>query len=392
MSSVTWNVISGTPRRSESTTHTKTPGNARRFCVCVPRSAALALGQDVLELGMHAAQGFFGGAPVNKGIGDRHAVVQVGEVFRNRLATPVQVALDHQADDRLVAFEDLVGDVLHHQRLQGRVLVGVGVAAIDHDVGLDLGLGQRLFTDRDTDRVVVRLAVATAQYHVAIGVALGGDDGHATFLVDTQETVRAGHRLQRVDRHGQAAVGAVLEAHGRGQTRRHFAVGLGFGGARADGRPTDQVLQVLRGDRIKGFGGGGQAHFGQVQQQLATDVQAVLDLERVVQVRIVDQAFPADGGARLFEIDAHDQIQRVGHFFGQRLEALGVFVGSLEVVDRARPDYHEEAVVGAVENVTNDFATLGDGLQCSVAQGNFALELIGRDQGLVGFDVQVVDR
>jgi len=30
---------------------------------------------------------------------------------------------DHQADDRLVAFEDLVGDVLHHQRLQGRVLV-----------------------------------------------------------------------------------------------------------------------------------------------------------------------------------------------------------------------------------------------------------------------------
>ena len=121
-------------------------------------------------------------------------------------------------------------------------------------------------------------------------------------------------------------------------------------------------------------------------------MQAVLDLERVVQVRVVDQALPADGGTRFLEIDAHDQIQGVGHFFGQRLEALGVFVGSLEVVDRAWPDYHEEAVVGAVENVTNDFAALGDGLQGSVAQGDFALELIGRDQGLVGFDVQVVDR
>jgi cobaltochelatase CobN len=114
-------------------------------------------------------------------------------------------------------------------------------------------------------------------------------------------------------------------------------VGLGFGGARADGRPTDQVLQVLRGDRVEGFGGGRQAHFGQVQQQLAADVQAVLDLERVIQVRVVDQAFPADGGAWLLEIHAHDQVQGVGDFRGQHLQALGVFVGGLDVVDRAGP-------------------------------------------------------
>ena len=204
--------------------------------------------------------------------------------------------------------------------------------------------------------------------------------------------MRAGDRLQRIDRHGQAAVSAVLEAYGRRQAGRHFAVGLGFGGACADGRPADQVLQVLRGDRVEGFGGSGQAHFSQVQQQLATDVQAVLDLEGVVQVRVVDQAFPADGGTRLLEIHAHDQVQGVGHFSRQHLEALGIFVGGLEVVDRAGPDHHEQAVVGAVENVTDDFAALGDGLQGSVAQGDFALELIGGDQGLVGFNVKVIDR
>ena len=59
-------------------------------------------------------------------------------------------------------------------------------------------------------------------------------------------------------------------------------MGLGFGGAGADGRPADQVLQVLRGDRVECLGGGGQAHFGQVQQQLATDVQTVPDLEGVI--------------------------------------------------------------------------------------------------------------
>jgi len=143
----------------------------------------------------------------------------------------------------------------------------------------------------------------------------------------------------------------------------------------------------LRGDRVKRFGGSGQAHFGQVQQQLTTNVQTVLDLERVVQVRVVDQAFPADGGTRLFEIDAHHQVQGVGHFCRQYLEALSIFVCGLEVMDRAWADYHKEAVVGAVENLTDDFAALGDGLQGSVAQGDFALELIGRDQRLVGFDV-----
>jgi hypothetical protein len=65
---------------------------------------------------------------------------------------------------------------------------------------------------------------------------------------------------------------------------------------------------------------------------------------------------------------------------------------ALRVVDRAWPDYHEEAVVGAVENVTNDFAALVTVCRAASLRGDFALELIGRDQGLVGFDVQVVDR
>ncbi len=140
---------------------------------------------------MHAAQGFFSAFPVDAGIGDRDAVLQFRQILGNRLTTPVQMALDHQADDRLVAFQNLVGDVFHHQRLQGRVLVGVGVAAIDHDVGANAGLVQRLLAECNADRIIVGLAIAAAQHDVAIGVALGGHDRHAAFLVDAQEAMRA---------------------------------------------------------------------------------------------------------------------------------------------------------------------------------------------------------
>ena len=62
------------------------------------------------------------------------------------LAAFLQVALDHQTNDGVVALEDLVGHVLQHQRLQGRVLVGVGVAAIHHDIRYNFRLCQFLFT------------------------------------------------------------------------------------------------------------------------------------------------------------------------------------------------------------------------------------------------------
>nr|GEX82438.1 hypothetical protein [Tanacetum cinerariifolium] len=234
------------------------------------RLAAFTAGQHVLEFGVHAAQGFLGAFPIDACIGDGHAVLQIGEVFGNCLTAPVQMTLDHQPDDRFVAFENLVGDVFHHQRLQRRVFVGVGVAAIDHDVRLDLRLVQRLLAQSNADRVVVGLAVAAAQYDMA-----------------------------GIDRDRQTTVGAVLEADGRRQARRHFPVGLGFGGARADGRPTDEVLQILRRNR---------------------------------------------------------------------------------------------AVILAVENVADDFATLADRGLGGRGQRDFAFQLIRGDQCLVGGNVEVVNR
>ena len=49
-----------------------------------------------------------------------------------------------------------------------------------------------------------------------------------------------------------------------------------------------------------------------LEQQLARDAQALVDAEAVVEVRVVDQALPADRGARLLEVDPHHDLERVG--------------------------------------------------------------------------------
>src|SRR5690554_5013169 len=179
-----------------------------------------SLGQYVLELFTHGADCFLGGFPVDTGVGYRHAVLQVCQVFRNRLVAPVDVAFHHQALDRLVAFQDLVGNVLHYQRLDGRVFAGVGVAAVHHDGLAQVGFLQRLLTQGNVHRIVVGLTTATAQYYVTVVVALGADDGAFTLLVDAQEAMRMGDRFHGVNSNIQAAVGAVLEADSHRKSTR----------------------------------------------------------------------------------------------------------------------------------------------------------------------------
>jgi hypothetical protein len=60
-----------------------------------------------------------------------------------------------------------------------------------------------------------------------------------------------------------------------------------------------------------------------VDQQLARDAQALVDAEAFVQVRVVDQALPADRGARLLEVHAHHDFQRVGVLLARSPSACG---------------------------------------------------------------------
>ena len=64
-------------------------------------------------------------------------------------------------------------------------------------------------------------------------------------------------------------------------------------------------------------------------------------------MRIVDEALPADGGAGLLEVDAHDDAQVGGEFGDGGFEQGGVFARGLGVVDGAGADEDEQARVAA---------------------------------------------
>ena len=222
---------------------------------------------------------------------------------------------------------------------------------------------------------------------VRIALGFGGDD--ATVQVDGQEMVFERRRIAGVGRGLDGAVGGVLETNRHRQAAGQFAVDLALGVPRADRTPADQVAQVLRGDRIQPFDGGGQAQRQHVGEHLARQPHALADVEPTVQIRIVDQPLPADGGARLLEIRAHDDDQAVVELAVHGGETLGILAGGLRVVNRAGADDDQQTVVAAMQHV----ADLLPGAQHQVAhllgQRQFAQERARRGNRVQLADIDI---
>ncbi len=114
-------------------------------------------------------------------------------------------------------------------------------------------------------------------------------------------------RADGVDGRLDVAVAAILETHGHGESRGELAVDLALHGARADGRPGDEVGVVLPEDGVEKLGRDRQAETDHVEHQLPGEVQPLVDPVGVIEVRVVDKAFPAEDGAGLFEVDPHHE-------------------------------------------------------------------------------------
>ena len=109
-------------------------------------------------------------------------------------------------------------------------------------------------------------------------------------------------------------------------------------------------------------------------------MQAVLDFERIVHVRVVDQAFPADGGAGFFKIHTHHQIQRVADFFGQIAQTGRVFFGRIYVMNGAGANHNENTVVFAIENIAHDLTAILYAGNSGFAAGHVGFQLFRRNQ------------
>ena len=269
------------------------------------------------------------------------------------------MALDHHAEDAAATRPQLCRHIARHVDLSLVLLAAVGMAAIDHQGavelrGLDLGTGRS-----HMGGVVVR-CLATAQDDVAVGVAARLDDRDLAIFVHRQEMVRAGGGLDRIGGDPDVAVGAVLETDRRRQAGGEFAVNLALGRARTDRAPGDQVADVLRRDDVEKLTARRHARAVDFEQQLARDSQAFINAKALVEVGVVDEAFPADRRTGLLEIDPHHDLERVAVLVALHLQPLRVLHRGDRIVDGARPHDHEQAVVLLLHDPADRVAGVSD--------------------------------
>ena len=219
------------------------------------------------------------------------------------------------------------------------------MAAIHHQHLGQAGLLEDRGSREDAVGVVIRPQPAAAQDNVAVPISGCADDARDPLLVDAQKTVgrlRGGHG---VNGGLQAAIGRVLETDRHGQTAGHLAVGLRLRRARAYGRPAHQVADVLRHDRVQEFRRRRQTQLDDLREQSPGFFQSRIDVVGTIQVRVVDQSFPADARARFLEIHTHDDAQSVGQFLAQAIELPRVGQRPVGVMNRARTDDDQQARV-----------------------------------------------
>lgn len=332
-----------------------------------------------------------GGVPADAGVGDALAVGEGGEVV-HLLGALDEVALDHDGGDGGLAGGDLGGDVGGDDGLAAVVLAAVRVAAIDHEIGIEAGGDEFLLGVAHGVGVVVGAGGAAAQDDVAGVVAGGLDDGGIAGLGDGQKMVGLAGGLDGVEGDLDIPPGAVFEPDGHAEAGGELAMDLALGGAGADGSPGDEVGVVLGGDGIEELIAGRHAAGGEVEEELAGDVEAFVDVVGIVEAGVVDEAFPPDGGAGLLEIDPHDEADVVAHVLGEGAEAVGVFQCGGGIVNGAGPDDGEEAMVAAFEDGFGLAAGIADKLGGLIGDGQLVHQDGGRNELVKAGDTEVVGR
>lgn len=304
----------------------------------------------------------------------------VCEVVADLLGTFHKEALDHHTHDSVVGLAALLGNIGGDESLVLVVFVGVTVAAIDHEASGEIVLAQERASSLDGFSVVVGAGLATApENDVAVFVAGGLKEGRDALLGDGREPVRLLGGDDSVDGALDVAFGRVLEADGHRESAAKFAVDLALGGSGADGDPTCDVGDVLRELEIEVLGSGGQAECVEIDQQLSGGTKPLVDVIALVEIGVVDEAFPADAGSGLFEVSAHEDNELVFEALGERKQLFGVVEGCDGVVDAAWSHDDDEAVITSVNDISDGVSGISDAARDFVGEGHFLMKNRRRD-------------
>jgi hypothetical protein len=107
-------------------------------------------------------------------------------------------------------------------------------------------------------------------------------------------------------------------------------------------------------------------------------------------MRIVDQAFPTNGGTWFLEIDPHDNPEVRGQFVDCGLQKCRILARSLGVVNRARTDDDKQTMILATENVADLRAGLINRGRCFFGDWHFFFEKNWRKNNFGPLDTNVI--
>lgn len=335
------------------------------------------------------AEHSLGGLEVDAAVSDGDTRLQVGSALTVALLVAlVDVTLDHDTNELLVALRDLLSNGGKHLGLVAVVLLGVAVGAVDHDV--DPALADLLLNGSNRLRVVVSTTGAASENDEAVLVAPGGGDGEDTLLGDTHEVVRAAGRLHGVDGNTDVTVSAVLETNGETQTTAELTVELGLGGSGTNGTQTEQVSQVLGRNGVEHLSSDGHTGVGEVRVELTSNTETLVDVESVVHIRVVDESLPANGGTGLLEVGTHDNNKVALELITKSLQLLGVLNSGGRVVDGAGAHNDEKLVALAIDDLNCLLTAQRNSLKGLLRSRNLALEVGRGHKGVVAQDTHIL--
>jgi hypothetical protein len=126
---------------------------------------------------------------------------------------------------------------------------------------------------------------------------------------------------------------------------------------------------------------------------LSRSAKTLVDVEGVVDVRIVDQTLPSNRSPRLLEVAPHHNKQVVLVLLLELEQTVAVFQCHGRVVDRARPDHNHKPplLVHAMYDLDGLFARVDHGLSRLVCLADLMLEEVWWGQRSHAADAPIFD-
>src|SRR5262249_4701131 len=135
---------------------------------------------------------------------------------------------------------------------------------------------------------------------------------------------------------------------------------------------------------------GGHTHLCQIEQKMACCAQTVINLERLVEIRIVDEPLPSDGGAWLLEVHAHHNAKVTGQLLNRLFQVSSVFESGARVVNRTWAYDHQQAGIFAFEDAADLIAEDKHRIRNFLGDGKFLFQKCRRQEDLGPSDSKVI--